>query len=425
MTLTDDRGDYRIFGLAPGTYVVRAGGKFGASRIVTPHDNIVSSSYSQSRSGLPSPVEVSFGREASGIDIQLRDLQGFVVSGSVSGGPQMESASAFVTLEDIGTGAVFQGAIASREEGQRQLRFSFENVSDGNYRLTARTEDRGQSVFASNPMNLTVRGRDVHGVSLSMLRLPNVDGRVILTKRSVVEFEATCSTKSLFVMEEVVISALRTVVDEGRSVPNALPAVRIESVPTNNGDFTLRGLPAGTYRLRTQLPDANWYVQSLSILPSAAGGLPLDAARNGLSVKPGQREFKLQMHLARGAAQLRGQVIAQLGDRLPGDVTVHLVPEESGQGENILRFLQTQVGNKGSFEILNIPPGRYWMLARSGFSKAERLGSTVAAWEDLAGTQLLQEARAANQLLDLPVCRSIADYRLIYPPVAAGPSQGE
>ena len=119
-------------------------------------------------------------------------------------------------------------------------------------------------------------------------------------------------------------------------------------------------------------------------------------------------------------------MIAQLGDRLPGDVTVHLVPEESGQGDNILRFLQTQVANKGSFEILNIPPGHYWVLTRSGFSNAERLGSTVAAWKYLAGTQLLQEARAANnQLLDLPFCRSIADYRLIYPPVAAGPSQGE
>jgi hypothetical protein len=35
MTLTEDRGDYRIFGLAPGTYVVKAGGKFGASRMVT------------------------------------------------------------------------------------------------------------------------------------------------------------------------------------------------------------------------------------------------------------------------------------------------------------------------------------------------------------------------------------------------------
>ena len=104
-------------------------------------------------------------------------------------------------------------------------------------------------------------------VSLSMLRLPNVDGQVILTKRSVAEFEATCSTKSLFVMEEVVISAMRTVADEGRSVRSALPEVRIESVPTNNGDFTLRALPAGTYRLRTLLPDANWYVQSLSSSP--------------------------------------------------------------------------------------------------------------------------------------------------------------
>jgi hypothetical protein len=144
-----------------------------------------------------------------------------------------------------------------------------------------------------------------------------------------------------------------------------------------------------------------------------------------LSVKTDRRELKLQVHLARGAAQLRGQVIAQLGERLPGDLTVHLVPEESGQGDNSLRFLQTQVGNKGSFEIVNIPPGRYWVLVRSGFSNAERLGSTVAAWEDLVGTQRLQEARAANQLLALPICRSIADYRLTYPPVAAPPSRGE
>src|SRR5437763_1295984 len=90
---TDDKGEYRAYGLQPGRYYVTA-----VYRWVSPFDTMEIQGVSSNEEYAPLfypgtvslsnaiPVEVSPGREASGIDIKLARLRTFRVSGRLAGG---------------------------------------------------------------------------------------------------------------------------------------------------------------------------------------------------------------------------------------------------------------------------------------------------------------------------------------------------
>lgn len=408
MALTDDRGDYRIFGLPPGAYMVRAGGKPGTS-LMTPHDDMAPAFFTQSASGRPSLVQVGFGLEAGHINIQLRDVEGFVVAGSVKldGSSNPEPAEAMVMLSDFETAAPVHLSLTSQEEARSVFRF--ENVAAGDYRLSARRRDRDQNVYVSEPIHVKVRGRDVYGVTLSMARLPEISGKILPRRPS----EDSCASSSSWVMEEPVIAAVRSAA-ETRDSSWGSAASRTYTVPDERGNFNLRPVTPGTYRLRVQIPDPGWYLVSLSLPAKAAGGRLPGAAGYTLAVRLGERAAGLKAVVAPGAALLRGRVISEPNTRLPEQLTVHLVPAETEQADNLLRFFQTTVGKDGEFRISNIPAGRYFVLARSEPAGGYPLWD-AAAWHEPARAQLMLQARTRNEVVNLPACGRLEDYQLRHP----------
>src|SRR5262249_55056070 len=82
-TLADDRGIYRLFGLAPGTYLVFTNGcSFMSYR---PYTQLIQTFHPSSTRNTAARVRVTSGGEVTGVDISFRENLGRVVSGTITG----------------------------------------------------------------------------------------------------------------------------------------------------------------------------------------------------------------------------------------------------------------------------------------------------------------------------------------------------
>jgi hypothetical protein len=74
----------------------------------------------------------------------------------------------------------------------------------------------------------------------------------------------------------------------------------------------------------------------------------------------------LTITLAQGAALVRGEITLAEGQTLPAKLSVYLVPAETAQAEEPLRYFASPVSTAGGFYLSNVAPGRYWILAQPG-----------------------------------------------------------
>jgi hypothetical protein len=190
--------------------------------------------------------------------------------------------------------------------------------------------------------------------------------------------------------------------------------------PDDKGQFSLRNLQPGRYRIDAYLPDESLYVRSISMPAPAGSKTPVDASQSGISVKSGERVTGLSVVIAEGAASVAGQVTpAREGAALPDRLTVHIVPAEREQADNPLRFRETAVQPDGSFSISNIAPGKYFLLARTAPDEKDLTApARPAAWDAEQRKSLGHEATTIGVSLDLQPCQRAAGFLLKYAPQA-------
>jgi hypothetical protein len=421
---TDDRGVYRFWGLAPGSYLVSAGGKDGDNENRMSNVNDVNDegapTYHPSAATPETATEVNIqdGQEVTGIDIRYRGESGHAISGYISGlaanGSQQEIF--FVMLVQAATGAAVDWKGIQATNGSSS--FVFEGLLDGEYALTAmRVINAGiPNIDGASPSRrVIVKGKDVSGMEMKLAPLGSIDGRLVLETGP----RQRCQSKSDNHPDETVIIA------NGEGADPPLPNfISLTSnirgtlvVPDQRGDFTIRSLKAARYRIEAQLPSEDWYIRSISV-PGPTPAKPMDAARDGITVKSGQRVTGLTISIQEGAASLRGRVItAHEGATLPSRLFVHLVPAEQQQSDNVLRFAEAVVQSDGSFLLANIAPGRYWLIARPA-DDSNNDSISPLAWDREARAKLIKEAVATDKTIELQPCQRISNHMLRYAPLA-------
>jgi hypothetical protein len=423
--LTDDRGVYRFWGLAPGTYLVSVGGKdmyYRNSALDANDESAPTYHPSSSTPEAATEVIVHDGQEATGIDIRHRGesvhaIRGYV-SGQVASGSKAERIG--VMLVQAATGAwVDEKGVQPTDDSNS---FVFEGVADGEYDLMALrvalpgTDAGSVDINAASPhRRVVVKGKDVTGVEMKLAPLSSIDGRVVLEAGR----KPRCRSERAARLDETVIIAD----SEGDDPP--LPSLTFSAsnirgalaAPDQRGDFTIRSLKAGQYRVEAQLPGEDLYVRSISIL-GPAQARPIDAGRDGIAVKSGQRVTGLTVGIQEGAASLRGRVVmAEAGESLLARLHVHLVPADRQESDNALRFAEGAVESDGSFLLTNIAPGRYWLLARPA-DESKDDSTRPLAWGREARAKLTGEAVTANNPIELQPCQRVGNHTLRYAPLA-------
>jgi len=414
---TDDRGIYRAYGLEPGAYVigveVDSGGGYGGRDVPT--------WYPATTRAAATEVMVRAGEEVTGIDIRHRGDTGRAVSGAVSG--ETESASPFgsvsVTLVDAATKTPIVQGFANGDSKS----FVLAGLSDGEYELYAEMNLQEGEQAASPLRRVTIKGADVTGIDLKLVRYGAVSGRVVIehptssptsnNAANASSLPAKCDSKQR--MEEILVRARSE-----RRNPRAVNLVRTENgwsanlvAPDAKGEFTIKGLEADSYRLETDLPGESWYVRSIT-QPSTGTTRRADAARTPLNLKPAEKLSGIEITVAEGATALSGRVMsAKEGGSVPPRLRVHLVPAEAAAADDVLRYREAVAGPKNSFEFKHLAPGKYFLLARS-VSDNEANGDTLrpAAFDPTQRAQLRREAEAAKHEIELKACQPVKDHAL-------------
>ena len=194
--------------------------------------------------------------------------------------------------------------------------------------------------------------------------------------------------------------------------------------PNEKGEFALRDLEAGRYRITANLPDGGWRIRAItqpgqpgagSAKPSAGAAKSLvDVSRNGIAIRPGEKLSGVEITIAEDAATLNGRVVpAKDGAKLPPSLRAHLIPAEATSADDVIRYAETTVRNDGSFEFKSIAPGKYLLYARQIDEKeAGDDQSRPAAWDAIERAKLRREAIGAKSEIELQPCGRMQDYVL-------------
>src|SRR5262249_42825090 len=109
-----------------------------------------------------------------------------------------------------------------------------------------------------------------------------------------------------------------------------------EGVADAKGEFTLRNLHPGTYRLSVTLPNSGWYVKSFTRAVNPRTNDPR-VISDGVTLT-NQNVSGLNVTLGEGAATIRGAVVTAEGKTVKERLLVYLVPVEKDSASNLLRY---------------------------------------------------------------------------------------
>jgi hypothetical protein len=365
VSLTDDRGVYRMFGLHPGAYYVSVTvPAAGAGLITIPTARDHSSSVERptlSQGALshsyapvfypgtsnPSealPVQVSVGEEIGGIDLTVRVVRTVTVEGSV------ENASSNVEVQLLLDGppipierttAPFETATGVRGS------FRFLNVPPGRYWIVAR-EWKARNWLETTGLGvarLEVTDQDIAGVRIGLQLPAKVTGKVTFDGAILAVPKPTSISLVLTETAQLGTSVLRAVMDQfTRSLRTPLRA---------DNSFEFSGVFPGTYSLGLEAPSP-WALRSATV----AGKDLLDA---GLLVDD-TSVHGVQVVLEDTESSVHGAVQDALGKPVSDMYVVVFAADPSLWGSERRICLQ-QVATDGTYDCRGLPAGKYLAAA--------------------------------------------------------------
>jgi hypothetical protein len=414
---TDDRGVYRIFGLPPGQYTVGAGGggpfgQFSASGF----DLDVPTFYPSATRDTALPVTVRGGDETAGIDIKYRGLEGHSISGTVTGVLEANASIAgavTITLSHAATSSVVSFGVANPTDQRRA--FGFNGVGDGEYDLLAMFVTGINEDPLVGTKRVIVRGGDVTAVEIHLTRLGSIAGTITLDP---IKPEDMCDKRRSYITETDIAPLLDEPRKPGSQVMTQMFGAYGGTLNAK-GEFAVRSLEAGRYRLGITLPTEAWYVRGIttpSTAPPAAkptGTQPSATWQGTITLKSGERLAPVSIMIGQDAAGLRGRVEVTSGSAIPAGLRVHLVPAEREEANNVLRYNETVLGSDGSFAFTNLAPGKYLIVA--SHEPSIETGNALrrpAALDPNLRSKVRKEAETANTTVELKPCQQLADYKL-------------
>ena len=410
---TDDRGVYRMYGLVPGTYIVEVGGPGSAGTgNPMPYDMEAPTYAPSSTRDDATEVTVASGQETT-IDIRYRSEPGHVVSGTVKNVGNTPSSVSLVPAN----GGWMSSSNSFQRPGDRG--FAFYGVPDGTYDVLAQQQSTAAAgapseISFSEGRRITVKGADVTGIELVTKPLGSMTGAIALQPSTAAE----CAGKRRPALAEIMVMAQRNG-QSPESVPLPLQRTAAFAAPDKDGAITFRNLVGGQYSIVPRFFARYWYLQSIThtslgaaSAKSALSNQKIDAAKNWLNVKSGDRLTGLTVTLAEGAGSVRGRLAVTEGSKVPANLDVFLVPAEREKADDVLRYFAVDVAADQTFSAENLPPGRYWITTHPRLPR-DTSGNNLRLPDGAQQrTRIHLMAEASNFVIELKPCQNIADYQL-------------
>jgi hypothetical protein len=377
---TDEAGEYRIAGLAPGKYCIRAQAphsltaKLGGDKAYVPL--YYPAANDQTRSVA---LVLRAGEELGGIDMNFLPVHTVHIRGRViNARTSLPSKEAEVTLLSD------QGETTFASQNLSGGAFEFQSVPPGSYILVAQQPGSPQE-------QRTLWGRtaievgDTNLEHVEVVVSPGVDvsGRIRVEGQTAGDLSKEDVSKDLSAM--VGILDLR----EASALASLTPDIDNAEVKAD-GTFVFREIPEGSYRIDFHPMPAGFYLKS-----SGAG----DALETGLTIARSHSPPPLELVMSPGAGRIDGTV--QSGDQSFPSASVVLAPDGKQRGQpNYYR--QAVTDQLGRFAMRNVIPGDYTLFAweqieRGAYMDPDFLGQ----YEDRGKAVHVEESGHLNVQLDI------------------------
>jgi sarcosine oxidase gamma subunit len=416
--VTNDRGEYRIYGLAPGTYFIAAslpsGGRLTTAEEIEWARQLAPAGQPAARGGPPPGPTVAYpptyypdatdaqgaaaivlgaGEERGGIDLVLQQVFAAKVSGVVSGpdGQPLRGVQLFLIPTVRGTTVSTRQSAVSNPTG----RFEFASVIPGQYTLSARGSDQtlppaplprapagvppppppppppagGAVEFIpaggmQRPMNLwamsdlAVTSQDLDDVHVTLEPGLTISGRIA--------FDATTLTPP------VDLTRVQVTVATPRTATGAMGLTG--TMQTGNaradGTFEIHGVAPDSYVLSAFAPGGTpampWVLRSAML-----GGQNI--ADRAVPIRRGMTLSDVVITFTDRSAELAGRLLDGAGRPAPEFFVFVFPADRTLWTPNAPRHLRapTRPASDGSYRIAALPPGEYFVAALTEIDDAD------------------------------------------------------
>jgi hypothetical protein len=344
-THSDDRGEYRVHGLAPGTYYVaalyqappRPSGAQEQSRKDALGNPVPDLSYAVTffpqaqRMSDAVAVKVAAGDEVGGIDIFLTlvhtvHIRGRMVS-ALKGGVV---AGASVTLRMNDTDNTASVSAPINVVVDKDQNFDIQGVTGGPYLLLASGAEDGVALMGRVPIN--VGDSDVANADVV------VGAESLWTGKVHLDDDDSPLPKGLTISLQ----------------PRRTTAAPSRAEVGDNGEFSIPFVPDEIYDLYVLNAPDSAYLKSVRIANSERLG-------QGLEASPGDAPPALDVRLGSQGGQVVGRAVTTDPKVVASGATVALIPDPVAG--RVQAYQTTHADEYGNFLLRGVPPGKYVLVA--------------------------------------------------------------
>jgi hypothetical protein len=361
-TESNDRGEFRLTGLAAGQYYLSAfdpafahvGDETGPLRYGATYFPGVASVDDATR------VAVVPGQEPAALSFAIKLLRPARVSGRLNTPERKPLISAAVVMAHTDAAMSMPAEQASILPNGT---FMFQSVPPGRYEIRARGESvpGGVAHFAS--FRLLVEGHDVRDITMELLPGATISGQVT--------FESATGKHAAFTGLRV-----RAPLVDGRSFADALTGAVLP-----DGTYAIRGVMPGSHLLTVEGLQYPWVVKNVTSRGQ-------DVSDAGLEADARQRFENVRIVITDAATDVSGSVRDARG-RPVADAIVLVIPlSQQFWQRSSRRFGLLHTDPDGRFRIRGLPEGEYRAVASLDVDESDAFRVPVLDRLSEAGTPL-------------------------------------
>lgn len=366
---TNDKGEYRIYGLPPDAYYVRvsaarlnqidAPGRPPADRVLRYVDTYYPSAHDVSQAILVRPTGAA---EMQGIDFRMTRTRALRISGQVvdgqTGRPGLSGFLALLNRDKSGE----QPSLLRMNVHPQDGGFQGEGLRPGSYRLEA-----------SISLPDTTRGYAVHDFDLSDQSIDNMELRTL----------PSFSVSGHVVVDGDTDVELPKPMQISLELPGPHSLLSPSALVEDNNQFLLESVVAESYWVGA------YGLGALYLKAARYGGR--DASAEPVRIEPEGGE--LQIVLSANAACLDGQITRD-GEGVAGAYVV-LIPDDRTR-KDLFHWVATD--QYGVYAIIGIAPGRYKVFAWERIDFSAWLDPNVVAAVEAQGVRVEVEEGDAKRV---------------------------
>ena len=286
--VTDDRGQFRIFGIPPGNYLLSASPPLFVSRNAGVERSFQPTYYpGVLRAEEAAAVEVAAGAEVGGFYITMIQARSYSVTGRVLLPDGTPAQSVWIMSSNESSIGVF-AMMGRSTETNLYGEFALSGLLPGTHRLYTRAGGGEDMQMASTTVEVV--DRDLSGLTLVLGRGAEITGTLVVDRED-----------SDLDWRRISLSMVRS---------DHFPRMSFGGTATTpEEDFTFKipNLPEGPYHLAVSLPPGNHYVASIRVESHDITDRPIQVRNN-------DRLQGIEVHVSSEGAQIIG-VVEQPGER--------------------------------------------------------------------------------------------------------------